>query len=152
MEIFAEQKLDAVSMDRMRAAFEVNTLGPMRVQQAINPQMRTPGGRVAIISTGLASIGDNGSGGSYAYRASKAAVNMVAKSMSCDLKDKGISVAPIAPGFVVTDFGPGKEALLKMNGTPVDSSVTRIIGVIDDMCMENTGTFWMVCLIAPTWL
>lgn len=142
--IFAEQKLDVVSMDRMRACFELNTLGPLRVQQALNAQMASPGGKVAIVSTGLGSIGDNGSGGIYAYRTSKAAVNMIGKSMSADLKDKGISVSMVAPGFVVTEFGPGQEALEKMGGKPVGQAGVGIIQVIDDLNMENTGTFMMV--------
>merc|ERR550514_23916 len=99
-------------MDRMRAAFEVNTLGPLRVQQALLPQMKE-GGKVAIISTGIGSIGDNDSGGRYAYRTSKAGANVVAKSIAMDLKGKGIAVAAIAPGFVATEFAAGKEMLEK---------------------------------------
>ena len=116
--LMSEQKLSHITMDRMRSAFEVNTLGPLRVQKALLDAnlMRTasdgsseamPVGKVAIISTGLGSIADNTSGGNYAYRASKAAVNMIAKCLSCDLKDKGVSVRAIAPGFVATEFGPG---------------------------------------------
>ncbi|KAJ1496023.1 hypothetical protein T484DRAFT_1761062 [Baffinella frigidus] len=71
--LFEDQKFSNVSMDRMRAAFEVNTLGPLRVQQALDEQMRSPGGKVAIISTGLASIEENSSGGIHAYRTSKVA-------------------------------------------------------------------------------
>lgn len=140
-DMFPEQKFENISMDRMRAAFEVNTLGPLRVQQALIAQMASPGGKVAVISTGMASIGDNGSGGIYAYRTSKAAVNMVTKSMSCDLKEKGISVHAIAPGFVATEFGPGLEALEKMGGMPVDQSVKGILSVVDGMTMENSGSF-----------
>ena len=61
----------------MRTALELNTMGPLRVQQALHKQMAAPGGKVIIISTGMGSIGDNGSGGLYAYRASRSAVNMV---------------------------------------------------------------------------
>mmetsp|Transcript_32004 Transcript_32004/g.58638 ORF Transcript_32004/g.58638 Transcript_32004/m.58638 type:complete len:115 (+) Transcript_32004:1-345(+) len=75
----------------MRAAFEVNALGPLRIQKALLDAnlMKTSEskegassmmGKVAIISTGLSSIGDNTSGGNYAYPTSKAAVNMIAKS------------------------------------------------------------------------
>eukprot|EP00966_Prymnesium_polylepis_P079802 1849308-Prymnesium_polylepis.1 len=71
------ENLKAVSTERMLAAFQVNTLGPLRVQQALTDQMTSPGGKVFMISTGMGSIGDNGSGGLYAYRSSKAAVNMV---------------------------------------------------------------------------
>merc|ERR1712137_682580 len=105
------------------------------------------GGKIAIISTGFASIGDNGSGGTYAYRASKAAVNMVGKSMACDFKkeasEKKIAVALIAPGFVATEFGPGKEMMSKWGGAPVDQAGTAIIKCLDELTMEKTGKFWM---------
>jgi len=139
-----EQSMDNVTMDRMRAAFEVNTLGPLRVQQALNAQMKTPGGKVAIISTGLASIADNTSGGKYAYRTSKAGVNMVARSLRCDLKAKEISVAAIAPGFIATEFGPGFEAMTKWGAKPVGQAGSGIITILDSMSLENTGEFMIV--------
>lgn len=144
-DVMKEQSLERVSMDRMRKAYEVNTLGPLRVQQAMMGRITSPGGKVAIISTGLASIGDNSSGGNYAYRSSKAAVNMIAKSLSCDLKEKDISVAAIAPGFVATEFGPGKEQMTKWGAMPVEKSVEGIIKVLDSMMsMEDTGKFFCV--------
>ena len=72
--MFGEQALQAVTAERMLATFNLNTVGPIRVQQALTAQMASPGGKVVIISTGMGSIKDNGSGGLYAYRASKAAV------------------------------------------------------------------------------
>eukprot|EP00756_Hemistasia_phaeocysticola_P007815 Hpha_TRINITY_DN1440_c0_g1::TRINITY_DN1440_c0_g1_i1::g.9664::m.9664 len=143
-EVMSEQNLDVVSMDRMRAAFEVNTLGPLRVQQALTAQMTSPGGKVAVISTGLGSITDNSSGGKYAYRVSKAGVNMVAKSLSADLKDKGIAVTAIAPGFVVSEFGPGSELMAKWGAKPVDQAGRGILAVVDALNMESTGTFMVV--------
>jgi len=145
--LMAEQNLDAVTMERMRKAFEVNTLGPLRVQQAIlsTDLMKICGsGKVAIISTGLSSISDNTSGGNYAYRTSKAGVNMVAKCMSCDLKDKGISVISIAPGFVATEFGPGKEKMKSWGAMEVSISCRGIISLLESMTMENTGSFFSV--------
>jgi len=99
---------------------------------------------VAIISTGLASIGDNSSGGNYAYRTSKAGVNMVAKSMSCDLKDQEISVVAIAPGFIITEFGPGAELMAQWGAKPVDQAGRGIVTIVDGMCMEDSGTFYCV--------
>ena len=131
-------------MDRMRAAFEVNTLGTLRVQQALAKQMRSPGGKVVVISTGFGSINDNTSGGTYAYRTSKAGVNMIAKTMSCDFKADGISVSAIAPGFLLTEFGPGKEKLSRMGAAPVEGAVSKIVSVIDQMSLDNTGSFVMV--------
>lgn len=148
-DMMPEQSFQNISMDRMRAAFELNTLGPLRVSQALIPQMQSPGGKIAIISTGMGSIGDNGSGGIYAYRTSKAAVNMVAKSMSCDLKDKGIAVTPINPGMVVTGFAGGKEMMEKMGGMPVEKSVKDVLSIIDGLNMDNTGKFMSVSKDSP---
>lgn len=154
--LMSEQKLSHITMDRMRSAFEVNTLGPLRVQKALLDAdlMRTASdgssgaalvvGKVAIISTGLGSITDNSSGGNYAYRASKAAVNMITKCLSCDLKEKGVSVRAIAPGFVATEFGPGKEKMAGWGAMPVETSCKGIISLLDSMTMENTGEYHCV--------
>jgi len=144
MAIFAEQKLDAVTMDRMRAAFELNTLGPLRVQQALNGQMKTPGGKIAIINTGFGSIGDNGSGGNYAYRTSKAGANMIAKSLSCDLKAKEIPVVSIAPGMVVTELAGDKAMMEKIGCKPVGQATAAIIDIMDGLGMDGTGQFLMI--------
>ena len=64
---FAEYKLETITMDAMRNAYEVNTLGPLRVTKALMGQLATPGGKVVVINTGLGSIGDNGSGGNCYY-------------------------------------------------------------------------------------
>lgn len=140
---FSDQKLDTISMDRMRSCFEVNTLGPLRIQKALIAAnlMKGVGGKVAIMSTGFASIDDNTSGGTYAYRSSKAAVNMIAKCMSCDLKEKGVTVMAIAPGFVATEFGPGYEKMKGWGGMPVDVCVKGLVTLISSMTMENTGEF-----------
>merc|ERR1712004_348793 len=57
-----------------------------------------------VFTSRMGSIADNGSGGIYGYRMSKAAVNAAGKSLSIDLKDKQVSVALIHPGFVKTDM------------------------------------------------
>ena len=143
-----ESSFDLVTMmDRMRKAFEVNTLGPLRVQKALMESIlfNTEGsGKVAIISTGLSSIQDNTSGGNYAYRTSKTGVNMVAKCMSCDLKDKHVSVRLIAPGFVATEFGPGKEKLEAWGAMDVSTSCEGILSLVESMTMETTGMFFCV--------
>ena len=142
--MFGEQALQAVTAERMLATFNLNTVGPIRVQQALTAQMASPGGKVVIISTGMGSIKDNGSGGLYAYRASKAAVNMVAKGMSCDLKEKGIAVVAANPAMVVTHFGPGPEGLKKMGAMPVETSCKGLITVMDELTLETTGKFMSV--------
>ena len=131
-------------MERMRSVFEVNALGPLRVMKALLPNITTPGGKVATISTGLGSIGDNGSGGNYAYRTSKAAVNMITKNFACDLKDRGISVVAVAPGTIATEFGPGAEAMTKFGAKPPAQAGEGIVATIDGLTVETTGQFIMV--------
>lgn len=138
------QGLDKVTMDNMRGTFEVNALGPLRVTQALAGNLASPGGKCVVINTGMGSIGDNGSGGMYAYRTSKAAANMITKSLSADLKKKGVSVAAIAPGFVVTEFGPGSAGMKKMGAKPVGQATAGILASIEKMSLDNTGTFIMV--------
>jgi len=144
MAVMSEQKLDAVTPQLMMETYQLNTIGPLRVQQALNAQIASPGGKVAVISTGMGSISDNGSGGLYAYRSAKAGVNMLAKGISCDLKDKGIAVVSIAPGMVLTEFGPGKEMLAKMGAMTPEMSVAGLVQIIDAMSMETTGKFMAV--------
>lgn len=139
-ELFGSQKLDAVTMESMKACFDVNALGPLRVAKALHAQI-ADGGKLAIVSTQLGSIDDNTSGGSYAYRSSKTAVNMIGKSLSCDLRAKNVSVQLLAPGFVATEFGPGSEAMKKMGAKDVTPSVVGVIQALDAMTMDNSGTF-----------
>mgnify|MGYP002008705547 CR=1 FL=1 len=86
----------------------------------------------------MGSIDDNTSGGSYAYRTSKAAVNMVGRSLACDLKERGIAVSLIAPGFVVSSFGPGEKAMKKMGARAVEPSVLGVVQAIDAMTAGPT--------------
>ena len=134
--------MDTISIDRMRKCFELNTLGPIRVQQALTPQMRSPGGKIGVITTGMSSISDNTSGGKYAYRTSKTAVNMVARGWAMDLKEKEIFVMSIAPGFVATNFGPGMEMTKKWGAKPASNSAAGCLKCIDMLSAETSGTFY----------
>jgi len=141
------QAFENVTPELMLNNVNLNGIGPLRIQQALHSKgyMGGEGGKVVVITTGLSSIGDNTSGGMYAYRGSKAFVNMVFKSLSCDLKPKGISVMAIAPGFVQTEFGGfGKDMLAKMGAMPVEKSVGQMIQAIDKLSLETTGKFMSV--------
>jgi NAD(P)-dependent dehydrogenase (short-subunit alcohol dehydrogenase family) len=90
---------------------------------------------VFIITSRMGSIDDNTSGGSYGYRMSKAAVNMAGKSLSVDLKDSGISVFLLHPGWVSTD-------MTGRSGTPVEESAAGLIERMDELGIGQTGSFW----------
>jgi NAD(P)-dependent dehydrogenase (short-subunit alcohol dehydrogenase family) len=96
-----QDALDTVSTAVLERTFKVNTFGPLLLSQALLPNLSAnPGSVVGIVSSRVGSVGDNSTGGSYAYRASKAAVNSIGKSMAMDLKDKGIAVSLLHPGIV----------------------------------------------------
>ena len=120
--------------EEIRRQFEVNALGPIRVTEALRSNLKR-GAKVAIITSRSGSIGDNGSGGNYGYRMSKAAVNMAGVNLALDLKTKGIAVVLLHPGMVRTDMGGGPSAIAP------ELSASRLIARIDELTMENTGAF-----------
>ena len=84
----------------------------------------------------MGSIADNDSGGSYGYRMSKAALNSAGVSLAKDLHPHGIAVAILHPGYVRTEM-TGNSGLID-----VDESVTGLLKRIDELSLENSGTFW----------
>ena len=83
----------------------------------------------------MGSIADNTSGGMYGYRASKAAVNAVGRSLAVDLKEHGIAVQLLHPGFVRT-------ALTRGNGNiNADESARTLVQRLDELTLDQTGTF-----------
>ena len=85
---------------------DVNALGPARVAEALLENVARGGGRLIVTLTSrMGSIADNHSGGSYPYRSSKAAANMVVRSLAVDLAPRGIACVALHPGWVRTDMG-----------------------------------------------
>ena len=83
----------------------------------------------------------------YAYRCSKAAVNMLTKGIAMDLKSKEVSVVAANPSMVTTHFlgsGENQEVLKKMGSMPVEQSVDGLLQIFDGLGMERTGQYWYV--------
>ena len=116
--------------------FEVNALSPLCFVQTMLSHMNNSA-KIALISSRMGSVGDNNSGGSYGYRMSKVALCMAGKSLSIDLKSKDISVAILHPGLVST-----RMTAFTSNGIQPEESVKGLIQRIDELTLENTGTFW----------
>jgi NAD(P)-dependent dehydrogenase (short-subunit alcohol dehydrogenase family) len=86
--------------------FRVNSIAPVRMLEALLPNLlKSKDPRVLNLTSRMGSIADNSSGGSYAYRSSKAALNAAMKSLAIDFKPKGIIIAVMHPGWVQTDMG-----------------------------------------------
>jgi NAD(P)-dependent dehydrogenase (short-subunit alcohol dehydrogenase family) len=127
--------IDAAGFDSMRRQFEVNALGPLRVAQALADRM-AEGGRIGIITSRMGSVADNASGGYYGYRASKAAVNAIGKSLAVDLAPRGIAVALLHPGYVATDMVGGSGDI-----SPADAA-KQLIARLDALTLAQSGSFW----------
>lgn len=127
--------LDDLDLESVRRQFEVNALGPLRVTRSLLPALKD-GARIALMTSRMGSIADNDSGGSYGYRMSKAALNAAGISLARDLSARGISVAILHPGYVRTDM-TGQSGLID-----ADESVAGLLRRIDELNMDNTGTFW----------
>ena len=126
--------LGNVDFDEARAQFEVNALGPLRVTTTLRHHLAA-GAKVVIITSRMGSIEDNTSGGRYGYRMSKAAVNIAGKSLSVDLKPRGIAVAILHPGFVRTGM-TGMQGNVEAH-----ESARDLIARIDELTLQTTGTF-----------
>ena len=116
--------------------FDINLFTPMKMAELFAPHLAAgTGGKLVTMSSMLGSMKLNTRGGLYAYRASKAAVNAITKSMAIDLADKGITAMVMHPGWVRTDMG-GKGADLA-----IETSVTGMKKVIDGLGASDSGKF-----------
>lgn len=133
--ILESMSLDTLDLDSVRRQFEVNAIGPLLVTNALLPLLNK-GSKVAIITSRMGSIADNDSGGSYGYRMSKCAVNMAGKSLAIDLRERGIAVALLHPGWVRTEM-TGHTGLLD-----ADESAKTLLARMDAFDLAESGSFW----------
>lgn len=126
-----------ITMEEMQRVFAVNSIAPMLVTRALLPNLRKGKRRVVLtISSQLGSITNNTGGSTYAYRASKTAVNQLMVSMHHELKSDGFTCVVAHPGWVQTDMG-GPNAPL----TPPES-VAHLIKLIDKLTEADGGKFF----------
>ena len=133
--LLGDDVLGQIELDSLRAQMEINAYAPLMVTEALLPNL-VSGSKVAMITSRMGSIADNDSGGRYGYRASKAALNAFAKSLSVDLAPKGISVAILHPGYVQT-------RMVNFSGLiSTETSAVGLVKIIENLTLENTGSFW----------
>jgi NAD(P)-dependent dehydrogenase (short-subunit alcohol dehydrogenase family) len=133
--ILRSESLDDMDFESMRKQFEINALGPLRVSHSLIPSLRS-GAKIALVTSRMGSIADNGSGGRYGYRMSKAALNMAGVSLAKDLQSRGLAVAILHPGYVRTDM-TNHSGLIEP-----EESVAGLLDRIDELTMETSGGFW----------
>lgn len=133
--ILREDSLEDLDMGSVRQQLEVNALGPLRTVKALLPNLQE-GAKLALITSRMGSIADNGSGGYYGYRMSKAALNAAGVSLARDLTRRQIAVAILHPGFVRTEM-TGHHG----NVEPAQAA-KQLLERIDGLSLKNSGGFW----------
>ena len=132
----SNQHFEAVSSKPWLEVLKVNLIAPLIITQSLFENVKKSSARkIYFLSSQLGSIGDNTSGGMYVYRSSKTGLNQVVKSLSVDLKPKGITVVSLHPGWVKTDMG-GPNAPVS-----IDKSIEGMIKVIERTDINDTGRF-----------
>lgn len=132
----ARQSTTDMDFEGFAEALAINTLGPLRVTQALLPNLRAGAAvKVAVLTSRMGSL-SYAKSDRVAYRASKAAANKVVQCLATDLAGEGIAVAALHPGWARTDMG-GAEA----DVDPVDSA-KGLVAVIERLSVKTTGRFW----------
>ena len=133
--ILTDERLGDIDFENVESQFEVNAIGPLKTTQSLLDNL-SAGSKVAMVTSRMGSISDNGSGGFYGYRMSKAALNAASMSLSLDLVPREIAVAILHPGYVQT-------AMVNNAGDiSADEAAKNLTQRIDELSMQNTGTFW----------
>jgi NAD(P)-dependent dehydrogenase (short-subunit alcohol dehydrogenase family) len=126
----------SLPVEDLERSLQVNTLGAARVTQALLPNLRLGRRRlIAALSSGLASLERNRDGGWIAYRVSKAALNMLVRTMAAELRPDGFTCVLIDPGWVRTDMG-GRDA-----PTTPEQSVGNMLATLDGLRLKDSGRF-----------
>lgn len=132
---------DDVTADLLRTGFDVNAIGPIMVTQALVPYLKRGASTsktfsmVVNVSSDMGSIKANTTGGFFAYRISKTALNMATKNMALALKEDKVMVLSFHPGWVQTDMGGSNAPLTK------EECVKGLMNVISSMTMDKTAIF-----------
>lgn len=132
--ILRSETFGNIDYEVMLEQYRVNALGPLRVTEALSGNLSN-GSKVAIVSSRVGSIDDNGSGGNYGYRASKTAVNQIGMNLKHEFAPRGIAVALLHPGLVATEMTGGR-------GISPQDAAAGLIDRIDELTLETSGGFW----------
>jgi NAD(P)-dependent dehydrogenase (short-subunit alcohol dehydrogenase family) len=141
--IHPEKAIRDLSIEGFEQNFAINTIGPAMVAKHFLPIMRKNERSVfACLSARVGSISDNGLGGWYAYRASKAALNMVLKNLSIEAQRryKQMIILGLHPGTVDSALSKPFQGNVKESKlfTP-QYSAEKLLSVIENATVENTG-------------
>lgn len=132
----SKESFESVTDLDILTVFDVNCLGPFRVTQKLLPSIQQNEGDVVFITSLMGSIEDNGMGGSYPYRISKASLNMLSRTLSRDYSDTDVRFLLLHPGWVKTRMGGENAKITK------ETSVSGMRDVIENLDDSMSGEFY----------
>lgn len=131
------RELDNLDVNALATVYNVNALGPLRVIQALFDNLTRGKQKLVInISSTMASIERNTWGTTIGYRASKAALNMINKTLAVDYGKQGLTFVVLHPGYVKTDMNAGAGEYT------AEQSASGLTNVIIGLSHENNGQFF----------
>lgn len=147
-----ERSLRAVDRTWAETSMSINAIGPLMFAAALAPIMtrvdprknaKVPSAVVVNVSARVGSISDNGLGGWYSYRMSKAALNMATRTMSHELLRRGAIAIALHPGTTETDLSaPYRSSVVSERIFPVDFTVGQLLDLVDRVKSDHTGGFY----------
>ncbi len=132
--ILEGDNFDSFATDSIQRQFTVNAVAPLELSRTLRPLLKKDS-KLILITSRMGSMADNGSGGQYGYRMSKAALNAAGVSLANDLKDAGIAVAMLHPGYVQTDMVNNRGDI------SAEEAASRLVKRIDELTLATTGCF-----------
>jgi NAD(P)-dependent dehydrogenase (short-subunit alcohol dehydrogenase family) len=131
-----DAQLDAkLDLSTVQEQIAVNAIAPLRLAREL-VRFLGAGSKIALITSRMGSIGDNGSGGYYGYRMSKAALNAMGVSLARDLQLRKIAVTILHPGMVRTDMTD------HVGNVDAPDAARMLIARMDELTLETSGGFW----------
>ncbi len=139
-EIQPEKSLAAIDAEAMQKVFQINSIGPAVLLQQLLPLLERKGA-LAVLSARVGSIADNRLGGWYAYRASKAALNMLLKTAAIEHARRypEARLLSLHPGTVVSPLSQpfrGSAA-----ARPALQAAAELLAVVDNSKASDSGSF-----------
>lgn len=133
--VLVPDQLVGLDLEGVKRQLDVNAVGPLRLTTALLGRLKS-GAKIGFVSSRAGSMGDGPGGGLYGYRMSKAALNMAGVNLARDVRDRGILVALLHPGFVRTDMTSGA-------GSEDPANAARgLIARMDELTPEKSGHFF----------
>ena len=137
-----ERSLRAIDAERMARVMQINAIGPVLVTQALQAQL-FKGAIVGNLSARVGSISDNGLGGWWSYRMSKAALNMATRNMAIEMRRKGIIAVALHPGTTDTALSePFQKNVRPEKLFTPEYTADALLNVLEHVELEDSGGFF----------